>query len=163
MINLLQLKDVIIVPSLRAIELYSEEATEMLIMIAAWESKLGTYLKQEGGPALGPWMMEPKTHDEIWLRVMPDNIRLTSLLMNYLKMGMRPESSMLSYNLRYACCMARIFLKRIPVAIPKRPEDMAEYAKKYWNTVSGKATPENYLKSYNQAIGVNPSEKVRKA
>lgn len=140
---------------------YSQEAEDLLVMTAAHESHLGTYLKQVNGPALGVYQMEPATHDDIWY--------------NYLEFqgGIKAEVSMLTnqvdyvgpgafwllvYNLRYATAMARVHYYRVSEALPKRSDfetrsdyvlALAKYAKKYYNTDKGKATVEDYYRAFN--------------
>lgn len=120
----------------------NDSAVELLLMIAAHESGLFKYVQQINGPALGIFQMEPETHDEVqryMVRCKPrfENIKLSS-----------PER--LIFDVRYAVAMARIFFMRFPEALPM-PNDikgLAKYAKRYWNTTIGKATPEDYERAY---------------
>ena len=48
------------------------------------------------------------------------------------------------------CLFARLHYLRVPAAIPRTTEGMAEYAKEHYNTEAGKATPELYLDAFNQ-------------
>ena len=63
-----QFRECIIRPTLRALEPeipHSLVAEELLMLTAAHESHLGTYLKQKGGPALGIYQMEPATYRDL--------------------------------------------------------------------------------------------------
>ena len=51
-----------------------------------------------------------------------------------------------------ACVYARLHYLRVPAALPKSAKAMAEYAKKYYNTSAGKATPMDYLGAYAEWI-----------
>ena len=62
MIDNKQLRELIIGPSLDALQMYSKEAEEILVFTCASESLGGTYLKQVKGPALGIYQMEPATY-----------------------------------------------------------------------------------------------------
>lgn len=44
--------------------------------------------------------------------------------------------------------LARIHYLRVPASIPGTLEGMAEYAKRYYNTPKGKATPAQYIRAY---------------
>jgi hypothetical protein len=121
---------------------YSPEAVELLIMIAAHESKSGTYLRQRSGPALGVFQIEPETHDDVWENgdTCPKNAQI---------MGIEWSECRLEYDLRYQIFIARQKLFMVSEQIPEEPIDMASYAKKYWNTNRGKATHLDYLLAYN--------------
>ena len=65
--------ELIIVPTLNHLGMYSERAADLLLGTALVESKL-TALKQTRGPALGVYQIEPLTHADIrnYLRRKPD-------------------------------------------------------------------------------------------
>lgn len=146
MINKGQLRD-LISRSLQKLEddtngdiKYSEDAVELLMMTAAHESRLGTYIKQKKGPALGIFQMEPTTHNDI-----RDNF------LRYKKWDFFVEDyELLEWDLDYAIVMARIHYYRVPKALPKRenPMEMAGYAKAHYNTHLGKATVMQYKEAY---------------
>lgn len=120
-------------------------ATELLCMIAAHESGGCAYNWQVNGPAIGPFQMEPATHDDIWL-----NFSKTAI--NYgLGLGFvnRPAEYM-ARNWSYAIFMGRLFLLRVPESLPAADDvlGMAEYAKRYWNTPLGKARAAQYADAY---------------
>ena len=50
----------------------------------------------------------------------------------------RPEGD------RWAMVLARLHYLRVPAPVPSSAREMAEYAKRYWNTAAGKATPLDY-------------------
>lgn len=61
----------VIRPALAVIGLQSVAAEQLLLGTAAAESRLGTYLHQQGnGPALSPWQIEPATHEDVWRNVL---------------------------------------------------------------------------------------------
>ena len=133
--------------TLREANLFSREAVELLMLTAAAESQMGTYLKQRGGgPALGIFQMEPTTHDDIW-----DNfIQFRPKISEYLTggLGWYGDSKELVWNLKYAIIMARVHYLRVPVSIPRDIDDMAAYWKKYYNTKLGKGTIEKAITAY---------------
>ncbi len=131
---------------LKSVDLYSEDAVELLMMTAATESKLGTYIKQVNGPALGIFQMEPRTEDDLWenyLRYKGGLDVTIDVYATYLK-------GELEWNMGYAIVMARIHYLRVKEKLPDSgdKEAMARYYKKYWNTPKGKATVEKAIKDY---------------
>ena len=54
----------VIEPVLKTLDLYSEDAVNLVLGTACVESECGRWLHQLGtGPALGIYQMEPDTHD----------------------------------------------------------------------------------------------------
>ena len=57
-----QIKDLVIIPALEKIELYSPEAVTLMLGTACVESQCGEYLQQvPSGPALGIFQIEMAT------------------------------------------------------------------------------------------------------
>lgn len=160
MINPDQLREYVIRPTLKYLDPeipYSEDAVELLMMTAAHESKLGTYLKQVNGPALGIYQMEPSTATDIWDNFLSARGRkeLSLRIQDWVKSVICFFSDgtkvyALTYNLVYATAMARVHYYRVPEALPKKEDiaGMARYAKKYYNTHLGKATILDYSRAY---------------
>lgn len=127
----------------------TEEAVDLLMMTAAHESLLGTFIVQCGGPAKGPFQMETLTHDDHWDYI--DNRRWLREAMR--EMAFMEEADAMEWNLKYAIVMARIHYYRKPEKLPKGTQEdywvlLSEYCKQHYNTVLGKATPEKYLEDY---------------
>lgn len=147
MINPSQLRD-FVQRTLRGLETatgipYSDEAVELLLLTAAHESDLGTYLRQTQGPALGLYQMEPATEadtHENWIKHRKE-------VADYMKMFARGS---LEWDLKYSTIMARIYYYRQPGAIPTDSLGQAEYAKEHWNTALGKATADDYYDAYHR-------------
>jgi hypothetical protein len=119
---------------------YSDNAVELLCMIAAHESMCGTYRKQINGPALGLLQIEPFTHDSIW-----DNSDSIGSLAD--KMNIIRNTNSLVDDDRYTIFVGRCYLLMDANPLPKTVCEMGEYAKSYWNR-TGKATPEQYVNDY---------------
>lgn len=145
--NKKQLKERVIEPTLKQLGLYSSDAVELLLMIAAHESVKGEYIAQITGPARGIYQMEGATHNDIqsWL-----SSKKPATWYAIGELVRKAEADMMMYDLRYATAMARVFFLRFPEALPSGSDDVAMslYAKKRWNTSAGKATAEDYLKAY---------------
>lgn len=123
--------------------LYSPAVVELMCMIVAHESMQGRYRRQVGGPALSLFQIEPPTHNDIWQNGPGIKVRAK-------RFGIVQNVASLEADDRYAIFVARHHLMRDPNPVPTTPEDMARYCKSYWNTASGKATAEKYLKDWEQ-------------
>lgn len=145
-----QLTELVIIPTLKQIPNgYLDAAVLAIQMIIAHESKGGEYIAQIKGPALGVIQMEPATHDDVWNN--GDSIYKNAELLKIVTPGLGvkniPKPERLIYDLRYNVFMARQKLFMVSEALPKDPEDMAVYLKKYWNG-TGKATASKYFYDY---------------
>lgn len=152
MIDSFQLRELIIVPTLEYLDPeipFSDAAVELLMMTAAHESLLGTYIKQVGGPALGIYQMEPATEKDIKANFLKYNDELNALVVRDLHIN-SPRIKDLVHNLAYATAMARVHYYRDKEALPtfNDIEGLAKYAKRVYNTRLGKATWEQYYHAY---------------
>ncbi|MEM7048920.1 MAG: hypothetical protein AAF604_04635 [Acidobacteriota bacterium] len=122
----------------------TDAALQLLLLIAAHESRAGRYLWQvdaDGkprGPALGIFQMEAATHRDLWLnyvRWKPDYHAILAMalgrnggtLEDLIAIGERA----LPVNLRYATTVARLQLWRHPKPLPA-PADIEGLAR-YWH------------------------------
>ena len=160
-INAKQFRELIVRPTLKYLEPeipYSTEAEDLLVMTAAHESHLGTYLKQVNGPALGVYQMEPATHSDIWENFLEYRDKLAWVVDDLLTERLDEDySDSLVFDLRYATAMARVHYYRDKEAIPKEKDyptrseyidALGAYAKRVYNTELGKATANQYVKDY---------------
>jgi hypothetical protein len=122
----------------------SDAAVDLLLGTAAQESDFGTYLKQIKGPAIGVFQMEPATFG--WLcRKYGDKLPILKTL----------TVDVLEYNLKFAILLARLRYRVVPEGLPAVDDldGLAAYYKKYYNTVHGKATVEQYIENYEKYVG----------
>lgn len=138
--------------TLKSIDLYSENAVNLLLGTCAQESSFGKYNRQLfGGPALGVFQMEPNTFNDIvnkylkYKKVLFYQILAISGVDNY-----NPEY--LVHNNIFATCMARVHYLRVKEKIPNDIGGWAYYWKKYYNTFKGKGKPEEFVKNYNKYV-----------
>lgn len=144
----------IIRPALEAVGLYSESAEQLLLGTACAESKLGTYLHQVGGPALGVFQMEPATHDDLWksyLAYRPSMEQEIESLLPYRAWGF-PDPIIMISDMRYATIMARLLYRRSPEPLPEVDDWYGHAAmwKKVYNTHLGAGTEEKFIESLTQ-------------
>ena len=131
---------------------YSEDAVELLMLTAAQETHLGKYLWQVNGPALGVFQMEPATYNDIWVNFICYKQPILDAFNDMYGASGVDWKTRMTADLVYQIIMARTFYLRVPAALPSKdqPEAMAHYYKKYFNTILGKATPEEALVNYNR-------------
>lgn len=154
MLDIIQFRDLVIIPAIKHIGCYSEAATELLLGTAIQESRI-RYLRQlKNGPARGLFQMEPATHDDIWdryLRYKP------GLGMDVAQLAHRRHYDSLVTDLLYAAAMTRVHYLRVPDPLPPAGdyEGQAAYWKDYYNTYLGAGTEEEYLENwYTHAKGI---------
>ena len=147
------LQKYVINPTLRYIGLNSKDAGSIVLGVAAAESKFEKLQQFNGGPAMGLWQMEPRTHDDIYDSVFPDHLILSKNVQSLLSESF-PALDQLHWNLAYACAMCRVQLWRFPEALPRYDDisGQAHYWKKYYNTEDGSGTIEHYIESYYRLI-----------
>ena len=140
-----QLRD-LIRETLREVGLYSEDAVELLMLTAAVETDLGYFIKQNNGPGLGMFSIEPTTHDDTvyrWLLVKTEKrIALRNRILNAFDDVVGAyDPKTLVYNLKYSIVIARLKYYMNPEPIPNLEKDgvvgLARYWKKYYNTEAG--------------------------
>lgn len=151
MIDYKQFREHIVQRTLRELDdciPYSEEAVDILMMTVAHESKGGKFLVQQGGPALGPYQMEPSTRKDIQYNFLAYRNTLRAAVEVLENEKQHPDIQLVS-NFAYATAMARVHYFRVSEPLPSRDStrylyELSEYCKKYWNTELGKATPAKY-------------------
>lgn len=156
MIDHTQLRELVIMPALKGVNLYSPEAEEVLIAIAAQEGNDGYYLKQtiDNDSALGIFQMRPETHEYLWDTVFLADHHLGFKAITSLNYTLRPSAEVMVYNLRYAAVMARIFWLRIKEPFPAIDdlEGIWNLYKRHWTTLSGKATKQEFMANYKRYV-----------
>jgi len=153
-----QLKVHIIEPSLRELGLFSDAAVQLLMLTCAQESKLGHYIVQIRGPALGIFQVEPATYSDMFSNYLKYKPELSAKLSRIagVEPGIIPPAETMIYNLKYAAAIARIHYLRAPDALPELDDiaSMANYYKKIFNTHLGKATAKEAMDNYARYVEV---------
>lgn len=151
MIDLKQLKEYIVVPTLKQIGCYSDDAANLLMGTALQESNGGRYLRQINGPACGIYQMEPATAKDIIDNYLKHRKPLLEKVFQFYNYWSSLEDN-LTGNLWFATAMCRVHYLRVKETLPTTPEGYAEYWKKYYNTASGKGTVKEFLDKYNKFL-----------
>jgi hypothetical protein len=132
--------------------LYTVAVEELLAITCAQESLGATYLWQNdskgfpSGPAIGPFQMEPATHDDLW-----------NNFLFYRPILAKPlgeaSAGRMAWDWYYAIRIARLNYYRFPMPIPNDLEGLIRYYKKYWNTDLGAATLGQVRSNYERFVG----------
>lgn len=151
-IDPIQLRELIVRPALVALNMHSEAAENLVMGTAAQESLLGKFLKQVGGgPALSIFQIEPATYQDYWDGYLADHPDVANLVRKAVctNEGTPPAGRMV-WDLRYAAMMCRIHYRRIRSPLPDAQDvwALAAYWKKYYNTVHGAGTEQEFVDHY---------------
>ena len=161
MINPAQFRAEIVRPALKAAELWSEAAENLVVGTAVQESVLA-WVKQRGaGPALGFYQMEPATADDICHRFLATRPSLAVRLGRatwphcqnptaYSHLGTKDIARLLVEDLRFATIMCRLRYWMMPAPLPEAHDidALARYWKHYYNTVLGSGKAVEWAEKY---------------
>lgn len=139
--------------TLNPLNLWNDDAEELLLATCAQESLFGTYRTQgNGGPARGIFQMEGEDHDDIWTNYLAYHPGLANQL-KALANGNNVTDEMIN-NDAYAIAMARVHYLRKPGNLPSCLDFEAiwEYYKKWYNTPQGAATRLQFAAHYQKYV-----------
>ncbi len=128
-------------------------AENLLVGTALVESELDAMRQHGGGPALGPYQMEPATAEDIWDRYLVAHPRLCVTVRDMMT-AQRGRVSELAGNWYYATALARVHYWRVPEPLPDAGDipALAAYWKAYWNTPRGKGAPATFVERYRRFV-----------
>lgn len=142
----------LITETLLGINLYSDNALNLLLGTCAQESAFGKYRKQlGGGPALGIFQMEPATFRDIcdnFLRYKPE---LISKIQKISQVDSFEPNDLVN-NDKLAICFARIHYLRVKSSIPSDISGWAKYWKQHYNTRLGKGTEDEFIQNFKMFV-----------
>ncbi len=122
MMNVSELREQIIGPTLRYLGIDSNAAEELLLGTAALESELNPLHKDAEG--LGIYQITPKQHRQIWddyLAFKPELASRVRGLASQHRFLQDPDSE-LSWNLSYATAIAWLIYQREEIVLPAQTE-----------------------------------------
>lgn len=140
----------VITPVNEFLGMWSKAADYLVLGTALTESTINgeTWLHQNGGPAIGPWQMEPNTYEDIWNNWLDFNSDVKAKVTSLMCIGGPVKGAeQMRGNLFFATAMTRILYRRVKAPLPAYYdiEGLAHYWKKYYNTVLGKGNPEVFV------------------
>src|SRR5579872_3849959 len=145
MINHIQLREYIIRPSLKPLNLWEENSEELIIMTCAHETLGGTFLHELRGPACGIYEEEPATYKWVWDKIFSDfdkncdpRNKLSDRILKSIgrPLATIPEIELIIGNLYYATIMCRLRYACVKEPIPdsKDIKGLAQYYKMFYNS-----------------------------
>lgn len=145
-----QLRVDIVRPALTAIGLHSAAAENLVMGTAAQESHLKYVRQLGGGPALSLFQIEPTTYYDMWETYLDYRPELAGIIRKSISVDARPPASRLVWDMRLAAIMCRVRYRRVSEPLPDEHDiwAMAAYYKKYYNTIHGKATEQEFVDNY---------------
>ena len=150
MINKHQAKQ-LIKETLLSLDLFSEDAVNLMLGTMAQESDFGTYLKElKSGSGLSFFRMTPEMHDEV-VKFLKSRESIPKKIKQSCGVA-KLSSEYLLYNIKYSICMVRIhyFMQEDP--IPRNIEGYAKYWKEYYNTRAGDGTISQFIFNYKRHV-----------
>ena len=161
------LRDYIITPTLKDLDMYSKAAVNLLLGTCAQESRLGRYLRQLGdGPALGIYQVEPETalwllHDylprrpDISQRLQQASLLFSDKRIRWQNIERHAISHLLASNLRFSTALARLRYWVVTEPLPAHDDVMslAKHYKTFYNSHQGAATITEYSINYHKYVG----------
>ncbi|MCZ6898069.1 MAG: hypothetical protein O7D95_05100 [Betaproteobacteria bacterium] len=149
--NLEQLRDLIVAPTLEELGMYSKSAERLVIGTGLVESGF-EYIQQIDGPALGFYQMEPSTHDDIWNNYLLYRPHLAKKF-NGFNIDCR-DPDQLAWNLKYATAMCRMHYYRNPFSLPDEDDivSMANIWKDVYNTNLGKGSTDYFISKASKVL-----------
>lgn len=145
-----QLRELIVKPALEEVGLHSDAAEDLVMGTAAQESHL-MYVKQlGGGPALSLFQIEPATYNDYWENYLAYQADLVTEIRAACGFEGTPEPTRLVWDLKFASIMCRVHYRRISSPLPMHGDlpGYAAYWKKYYNTIHGAGTEEEFIENY---------------
>lgn len=160
MIAARDLRKYVVRPTLKRMNLWSQAAEELLLGTIAQESRMGFYLHQISGPALGIYQIEPATHQDLWKNYLSYRADKQLMVASFASRvhsnlhDMNIDDDELIGNLAYSTAVCRMLYYRKPEALPDSKDipGLALYWKTHYNTFKGKGTTEEFELNYRKWV-----------
>lgn len=155
----LQFRDMIVIPTLMEMDtyyknMYSEAAVMLILGTALVESDL-RYLKQNRGPALGVYQIEPSTADDVMVRYIAGKPHFHKMFEEMVGGRWRTRyKEMIVSDLKFATMVARLRYWMEVDIIPSDLDGVAKYWETHYNSCMGKGSYKDFVRKYK--INVSP-------
>jgi len=133
----------------------SQVEAKLVTATIAIESRMGKYIKQIKGPALGILQMEPATYRWLldgYLSGHPDTLDRIKEICNLQDVNQEA----LMYNLKFAICMCRVRYLADPSPLPEIDHNEIDALwgtyKRVYNTYLGATTKRQFKKAYKKYV-----------
>ncbi len=149
-IDIKQFHDLILVPTLNSIGMYSKEGAQLIIGTGCQESQFKFIHQENDGPALGFFQCEYATYRSVITDTFMYDINMKHRFLAVLGVELVPEFNSLIWNMKLMCLVCRLHYHRVQAPIPIDLNGQAAYYKKHYNTPLGEATIEEYIENFNK-------------
>lgn len=141
----------IVRPGLQMAGIWSEAREQIVLGTGCVESNY-KYLAQIGGPALGYFQCEPRTHRDMWQNWIPSRGELKDRL-RIMCEGIERDGALVAHPM-YAAAICGAHYLRVRAALPAAgdAQAMADYHKRWYNTAAGASDPADSVKHFLAAI-----------
>jgi hypothetical protein len=158
MIDLGQWKTYVVRPALNLlsvadVRLNAEWAVNQIVGTTKESGGLTYLLQVPNGPAIGPYQMEPATHDDIWVNYLVYQPELRAVVLKLCPLAGKGKASLMFTDMLYATLMCRIDYWRSNVPAPANSAlALATYHKVVYNTSNGASVASEDVDYYQSAI-----------
>ena len=137
---------------LKEMNLYSEDAADLVFKTGMAETGYKAIKQYGGGPALGFWQVEPATINDTIENYVKYRSKLEKLLISLGYDETHSEMRVMS-NIALQVAFCRLKYKRDKYALPKANDlkAQAEYWKRVYNSHLGKGTIKHFMEANNGA------------
>lgn len=145
----------VIRPTLDSMEMGGNAAENLVLGTAAHETLMAHYLKQVSGPALGPYGIEPATHEDLYNNYLSYHPRIQEKAERFsITTSIFGRERELLTNLAYSTSICRLIYYRVAEKLPEADDitGLARYWKKYYNTELGKGSIEDFKYHYKEFV-----------
>jgi hypothetical protein len=139
-------------PGLQMAGIWSEAREQIVLGTGAVESAYKYVAQIGGGPALGWWQCERRTHRDMWENWITSRGELKDRL-RIMCEGIEREGALVAHPM-YAAAVCGTHYLRVRATLPAAgdAQAMAAYHKRYYNTAAGQTDPVESVKHFEAAI-----------
>ena len=132
--------------TLKYLDMYSEDASELVYRTGMAESSYNHLSQMNDGPAIGFWQCEPKTMLDIMDNYVSFRKNIEEKIYNLGYNKEEPKMSLVSnVSLQVAFCRLKYRRDKHPIPKKENIEEQAKYWKRIYNTHLGKGTIEHFI------------------
>ena len=134
--------------TLEYIDMYSEDAADLIFKTGMAESAYKTVKQYNGGPAIGYWQVEPNTMYDIMENYVKYRPKLEKLLISLGYSDSDSETRVMNnMSLQIVFCRLKYKMSRFPLPEAGDLESQAKYWKKIYNSYLGKGTVKHFMEA----------------
>ena len=134
--------------TLEYIDMYSEDAADLIFKTGMAESAYKTVKQYNGGPAIGYWQVEPNTMYDIMENYVKYRPKLEKLLISLGYSDSNTEVRVMNnMALQIAFCRLKYRMSRFPLPKAGDLKAQAKYWKKIYNSYLGKGTTKHFMEA----------------